>query len=131
MSFWEFFFLLLIYVPLVLIWGFSMADIFRRDDLRGGSKALWFATVLLLPVFGTLMYLVFRPAGATAEGRDAIDATNRAFVRHYAGQQSIAEELRLLAELHEGGRLTAEEYATAKAAAIAGSTERAEQAMTP
>ncbi len=40
-------------------------DIFRRDDIGGGSKALWVACVILLPFFGTLIYLIARPSGAT------------------------------------------------------------------
>ena len=34
LGFWESFFLLLIFIPLVLIWIFALVDIFRRDDMR-------------------------------------------------------------------------------------------------
>ena len=33
MDFWDFFWLLLIYLPLVLLWTFALVDIFRRDDM--------------------------------------------------------------------------------------------------
>jgi hypothetical protein len=32
-TFWETFFLFLIFLPLALIWGFALLDIFRRDDM--------------------------------------------------------------------------------------------------
>lgn len=61
-TFWNVFFILLIWVPLIMLWVFALADIFQRDDLGGGSKALWVAVVILLPFFGTLIYLISRPA---------------------------------------------------------------------
>jgi Phospholipase_D-nuclease N-terminal len=63
MEFWDWFFIFLIYVPLVMLWAFTLLDIFRREDLHGGGKALWVAVVFLLPFFGTLIYLVARPPG--------------------------------------------------------------------
>lgn len=41
MSFWDFFFLLLIFIPLMLMWTSALLDIFRRDDLGGVLKAIW------------------------------------------------------------------------------------------
>ncbi|MEZ5167930.1 MAG: PLDc N-terminal domain-containing protein [Acidimicrobiales bacterium] len=38
-----------------------MIDIFDRDDLGGGAKALWLLLVFVLPLFGTLIYLMTRP----------------------------------------------------------------------
>src|SRR5688500_11510000 len=35
-TFWETFVLLVIFVPLALVWGFAMVDVFRRDDIGGG-----------------------------------------------------------------------------------------------
>ena len=66
-TFWETFFLFLIFVPLAMVWAFAFVDIFRRDDISGGSKALWVTCVLILPFVGTLVYLVTRPTGATRD----------------------------------------------------------------
>jgi hypothetical protein len=113
-NFWNVFFLLLIYIPLLLIWGFSILDIFRRDDIGGGLKAVWLFVVILVPLFGTLVYLIFRRPGATQEERVLIDQANREFVQHYA-PASTAEQLKTLSELHDAGKLTNEEFATEKA----------------
>jgi hypothetical protein len=68
-TFWEAFFLLLIWVPLLMLWFAALFDVFRRDDLTGPKKALWAAGIIVLPWFGALIYLAARPAGATPEER--------------------------------------------------------------
>ncbi|MEV3936791.1 SHOCT domain-containing protein [Glycomyces sp. NPDC049804] len=114
MSFWDVFWLLLIWLPLVMMWVFALFDVFRRDDLKGWLKALWVVVVILLPFFGTLIYLIARPAGATAAERQAIDEGSRAFVAKYS-PDNTAEQLRVLADLHDRGKLTEEEFQTEKA----------------
>jgi Phospholipase_D-nuclease N-terminal len=89
MDFWDVFWLLLIFIPLLLIWTFAIVDIFNREDMTGWLKALWILMVLLLPFLGTLLYLIFLPRDATPE---------------------IA--LAVLADLHERGKLSDEDYAT-------------------
>jgi len=112
-DFWESFFLFLIFVPLAMIWAFALLDIFRRDDIGGGSKALWVATVIILPFLGTLIYLIVRPPGGTREERAIIDELNHEYVQRYAG--TPADELKTLADLHDRGKLTDDEFAAEKA----------------
>jgi hypothetical protein len=118
MSFWNFFFLLLIYIPLVMVWSFALVDIFRRDDIGGVSKALWVFVVIVLPFAGTLIYLVIRPTGATPVERQALDDASRDFVQRYS-PDSKAQELAVLADLQERGKLTDEEFAAEKARVLA------------
>jgi hypothetical protein len=54
-SFWETLFLLLIFLPLMLMWASALIDVFRRKDLGGLSKALWVACIIVLPFLGTLI----------------------------------------------------------------------------
>jgi phospholipase D-like protein/putative oligomerization/nucleic acid binding protein len=119
-SFWETFFLFLIFLPLAMMWGFALIDIFRRDDLGGFSKALWVTCVILVPFFGTLIYLIARPAGVTAQERQMIDETNRDFVARYSPTNG-ASELSTLADLHDRGKLTDEEFAAEKARVLGAS----------
>ncbi|HEX6873661.1 MAG TPA: SHOCT domain-containing protein [Micromonosporaceae bacterium] len=114
MSFWDFFWLLLIFIPLLLIWGFAIVDIFRRDDLSGWLKALWVIVVILAPFFGTLIYLIFRRPGATPEERTAMDTASREFVQRYS-PDNTAQQLQVLADLHDRGKLTDAEFTTEKA----------------
>ena len=120
-TFWETFFLFLVFLPLAMMWGFALIDIFRRDDLGGFSKALWVTCVFLVPFFGTLIYLIARPAGATREERRMIDEANRDFVTRYSPDNGVAE-LSALADLHDRGKLTDNEFATEKARLLGSET---------
>jgi hypothetical protein len=120
-TFWETFFLFLLFLPLAMMWGFALVDIFRRDDLGGFSKALWVTCVILVPFFGTLIYLVARPAGATREERQMIDEANRDFVARYSPANGVSE-LSALADLHDRGKLTDSEFATEKARLLGSET---------
>jgi hypothetical protein len=118
-SFWETFFLLLIFLPLMMIWAFALVDIFRRDDIGGVSKALWVVVVFLLPFLGTLIYLVVRPAGATEQERMMLDSASREFVAKYS-PPATASQLQVLADLHDQGKLTDSEFEAEKARVLAG-----------
>jgi Phospholipase_D-nuclease N-terminal/Short C-terminal domain len=118
-TFWENFFLFLIFLPLAMIWAFALLDIFRRDDVGGWSKALWVAAVILVPFLGTLIYLVARPAGATEEERIMIDEASREFVATYS-PTTTASELKALADLHDRGVLTDGEFTAEKARLLGG-----------
>ena len=113
-TFWNAFFLLLIWIPLVMVWSFALIDIFRRDDIGGFSKALWLLCVIALPFLGTFIYMIGRPAGATPDERFAMEAASREFVAQYAPDDS-ASQLKTLADLHDRGKLTDGEFAAEKA----------------
>jgi len=120
-SFWETFFLILIFLPLALVWAGALLDIFRRDDMGGFSKALWVATVILVPFFGTLIYLVARPVGATPEERAMLDDASRRFDTKAAPGDNAAQ-LKTLSELHDRGKLTDQEFASEKARVLGAGT---------
>lgn len=121
LGFWDLFWLLVIFIPLLLVWGFAIVDIFRRDDLNGWLKALWLVVVILAPFFGTLIYLIFRPAGATIEERRAIDTASREFVERYT-PDTRAQQLQVIADLHDRGKLTDTEYQAEKARILGAGT---------
>jgi uncharacterized membrane protein len=60
-TFWDIFFLVFIFLPLLLVWGFAIGDVFVRRDLSGWEKALWLVAIVILPLIGTLIYLITRP----------------------------------------------------------------------
>jgi hypothetical protein len=128
MSFWNAFFLLLIYIPLLLIWGFAVLDIFRRDDIHGGSKALWLFVVIVLPFLGTLIYLFMRKPGGTPEERKALEA-GRELERY--SPASTAEQIKTLADLHDRGKLTDAEFASEKARLLKGADSAGAAAAAP
>jgi hypothetical protein len=119
MGFWDFFWLMLIYIPLVMVWATALVDVFRRDDIGGVGKALWTVAIFVLPFIGTLIYLIARPAGATKGERVLLDEASRAFVERYSPSDRTAQ-LAVLADLRERGALDDAEFATEKARILTG-----------
>lgn len=104
------------WVALVGIWVFALFDLFRRHDLSGGWKAVWLLVIVILPLIGTCVYLIARPAwGATqtSERAEAIMA-QRADTHPWAYGTSHAEQLRTLADLADQGKLSPEEFQAEK-----------------
>ena len=57
--------LLAVIVLFLVLWVRAVIDVFRRNDLSGGGKALWIIAMLIFPFIGLLVYTMLRPAGAT------------------------------------------------------------------
>jgi hypothetical protein len=58
-----------IFVPLVLLWGFALVDLFRRKGMAAISRVLWLLFIVFFPVLGPLLYLLFRPPAGEVEYR--------------------------------------------------------------
>ena len=120
MDFWDFFWLLFIFVPLVMVWAFALVDVFWRHDLSGGMKALWVIGIFVLPFLGTLLYLVFRPAEAESRAPDLDAGRPPGPDRVARAADDHAGQLQTLADLHDRGKLTDAEFATEKQRLIGG-----------
>ena len=107
MDFWQFFLLLVVFIPLAIIWVAAIFDLFKRHDLSGVAKALWLLAIILLPVVGVVTYLIFRPKAPVPEGdlKTPYD-------------QSVAQDLSQLQDLHQSGAIDDQEYAHAKSAVL-------------
>ncbi|MEN8113843.1 MAG: SHOCT domain-containing protein [Actinomycetota bacterium] len=107
MTFWELFFILLIWIPLVTLWVFTLIDLFQRSDISGAAKALWAIAIIFLPLIGMLVYfIVFDSAG---------EPLSPAHVEEPAGQggsgaADAADQLERLADLRDRGILTDDEF---------------------
>jgi hypothetical protein len=99
-------------------------DIFRSSDLSGWGKALWFLFVLLIPLVGVLVYLIARGGSMhdrAARVAEQQDAAVRSYVREAAAPESAspADQLAKLADLHDRGVITDQEFAQEKAKVLA------------
>ena len=102
---------------LIIIFG----DIFRSRDLGGFAKALWIIFVVVVPVFGVLVYLIARGGGMQERAIERAQQQDRAFqayVQETAGSPSTADQLAKLADLKASGAITDEEFQAAKAKAM-------------
>jgi hypothetical protein len=106
-----------------ILWFFLVfriiTDIFRSSDLGGWGKAGWTILIIILPLIGTLIYLIVRGAGmherSAREAAQAQDAM-RSYIQQTAGtSSSTAEELQKLATLRDQGVLSEPEFQAQKA----------------
>lgn len=101
----------------MFIWIFIalFADIFRRNDLSGGMKAIWVLVLVVLPFLGALIYIVMRPKVTAQDVRmmTEAEAASRA-----AASVSTADEIDKLNQLRAAGAITEPEYQALKAKAL-------------
>jgi hypothetical protein len=112
------FFLFFVWIWLLII---VFSDIFRSRDLGGFAKALWVIFVIIVPLFGVLIYLIFRGGGMqerAVERARQQDEAFRAYVQDTAASPTPADEIAKLAELKDSGAISEEEFEAAKAKAL-------------
>ena len=47
-TWWDVFFLMFIWIPMLFVWGFAIFDVFTRRDLSGWGKAAWLLAIVSL-----------------------------------------------------------------------------------
>jgi len=91
-------------------------DLFRRDDIGGGMKAIWIFVLFIFPLIGCLGYIITRPKVTVTDVRSlaAAEAASKA-----VSGVSTADELAKLAQLRDAGAITIPEYDGLKAKLLA------------
>ncbi len=119
-------FLTLLEFAFLLIWIWIaigvVYDIFRSHDLSNAAKALWVLLIVALPFLGVLAYLLIR--GHVMHEHQQLDAQARhdSIARYLHGAtagNSTGDDLAKLAELHDRGVLTDEEFERGKTKVLA------------
>jgi hypothetical protein len=112
----------------MFIWIFIalIADIFRDHELSGWGKAGWILLLVILPLIGSLIYIIVRgPSMAERSAKQAAAAQAQFddYVRQAAASSPAggpADELTKLAGLRDAGTISDEEFQTMKAKLVAG-----------
>ena len=122
-------FLEMMFFFLWILWFFLLfriiTDLFRSKDIGGWGKAGWMILVIILPLFGVLIYLIARGGGMADRElarQQAAQEDFKEYVRKTAAttpSKSSVDELAQLAELRDKGVLTPEEFAAQKAKLLA------------
>jgi hypothetical protein len=116
-------FLSTLYFFLWVLWIFLLVriitDVFRSSDLSGLGKAGWTLLLIVMPLFGALIYLIVRGTSMHLRENRQAQANDQA-LRHYvqglAGPgTSTADELEKLAALRDRGVVTEQEFTEQKA----------------
>jgi len=106
MGFWGWFFLFLIFIPMMMLWIYTLVDIFQRVDLSGWVKALWVIFVLFLPLLGMLIYFIARPVTE----QDVKNAEQVRENQQYYKTAQATEQLYALQQMLEAGQISQEKY---------------------
>lgn len=114
--FWS---MLIFFSFIVWIWLLVMifSDIFRSHDIGGLAKAMWVLFVIVIPLLGVFAYLIARGHGMAERSARQARREQQVFDEHVrqAAGGSSADELAKLAQLHDAGQLSDEDFARAKA----------------
>ena len=49
-------------IPVLILWGYAIVSLIGRRDLGIGAKLLWLLAILVLPLIGSILYFMLRPA---------------------------------------------------------------------
>jgi hypothetical protein len=117
-----YFFLFIAWIYLLIV---IATDIFRSRDMSNWAKALWILFLVILPILGSLIYLIARGHKMAERQRDDAIRNEKAF-RSYVqdaaqspGGGSTADELEKLAKLRDAGTITSDEFEAQKAKLLA------------
>lgn len=95
-----------------------IADVFRNRDMGGFAKAIWLLIILVIPLFGVLIYLLAHGDGMTERKiavAQAQDQAMQAYVQNAAGTPGHADQIAQLAALHQQGTIDDAEFKAGKA----------------
>ncbi len=66
---WGMFLIAFVFAPLIMLWVFALADLFRRKGMSAIGRVLWLVVIIVLPILGPLTYLLVRPPAQEVEYR--------------------------------------------------------------
>lgn len=112
MTFWQVFLMLMIFVPLIMLWIFTLVDLFQRPDLSGIAKALWAIAIVLLPLIGMLIYFILRDSEtSTVDDQPSSAPSSPSYPDGSPpGAADVADQLERLADLRDKSILTDDEF---------------------
>ncbi len=102
---------------LIFIFISLFADIFRRNDLSGGWKAIWILVIFIIPLIGALIYIISRPK-VTAQDLQMMTQADAA--QKAAMQVTPVDQIAKLEQLKASGAITQPEYEELKKKALEG-----------
>jgi len=97
------------------------ADIFRRKDCGGGTKALWIIFVIIAPYLGVLIYLIANHDGMADRSMKQMAAVQQqqdAYIKSVASSASPADQIAQAKTLLDSGAITQAEFDAIKAKAL-------------
>ena len=117
---WSMFIFFMFFIWIMILFR-VFADLFRRRDIGGGMKTIWFIFVILLPFLGVFIYLIaegHKMADRDMEQMQAARAQQDEYIKSVAGS-SAADQIAQAKQLLDSGAITQAEFDTMKQKALA------------
>jgi hypothetical protein len=96
-------------------------DIFRRRDIGGGQKTLWFILIIFLPLLGSLVYIISQGGHMAERNVEEAQRQQQAFDSYVDSRVSAtgpAAEIEKAKALLDSGAIDQAEFQRLKAKAI-------------
>ena len=126
MSFWDFFWLVLLgylLITYLMLLFTVLGDLFRDEDTGGFVKALWVVFLVVTPFVALLVYLLVRGRGMARRANAAVArdrAAQETYVRELAGTTSPSQQVAQATALLDEQAISPQEFEQLKARALAG-----------
>ncbi|HUG64393.1 MAG TPA: SHOCT domain-containing protein [Gaiellaceae bacterium] len=116
--------MLIFFLFVIWIWILIsvFADIFRRTDASGFTKAAWIIFVIALPYLGVFVYLIANNDGMAERNVKQMQTQQEqmdAYVKSVAGSGGAAAEIEKAKGLLDSGAITQAEFDSIKQKALA------------
>lgn len=122
-NFWDLIWLMVsgfLFVSYLIIMFQIVVDLFRDTELGGGSKVLWIAGLVLVPVLTAIVYILARGRGMADRQQALVQrskAETESYIKGVAGT-SPANQIAEAKALLDAGTISQDEFAKLKAKAL-------------
>ena len=118
---WSLLVIFFMIVYFMMLFG-VIIDLFRRHDIHGGKKTLWFLFLLFLPLLGLFTYVIVNSHGMAERRMAEMQQSQKQFddyVRQTATSGGSADEIAKAKQLLDSGTISQAEFDQLKATALA------------
>ncbi|HYN58923.1 MAG TPA: SHOCT domain-containing protein [Rubrivivax sp.] len=122
-NFWDVVLLMIstfVFVAYLIIMFQIVVDLFRDQELGGGSKVLWIIGLIFVPMVTAIIYIIARGKGMAGRQQASMQkakAETETYIRGVAGKSPAADIAEAKALL-DAGTISADEFAKLKAKAL-------------
>jgi len=122
-NFWDVVWLMIstfFFVAYLIIMFQIVVDLFRDQELGGGSKVLWMIGLIFVPVLTAIIYIIARGSGMATRQRASLQRAKSdtdAYIKDVAGRSPAAEIAEAKA-LFDAGTINQAEFDKLKAKAL-------------
>jgi len=123
-NFWDMVLLMVstfFFIAYLIVMFQIVVDLFRDNELGGGSKVLWVIGLIFIPMLTAIVYIVARGKGMAGRQQASVQkakSDTETYIKTVAGKSPAADIAEAKALL-DAGTISAEEFAKLKAKALA------------